>query len=444
MTYDSIGALLKHAWNAFFFRGTYGSQAQNDYQEVGTGSFTRPDRSRRYRNNEQSIVTAVYNRIAIDVASVSIRHVRVDDNEAYEEDVKSSLNERLTLEANIDQTGRALIQDIVMSMCDEGVVAVVPVETSVDPSTTGSYEIHSLRTGKIIEWFPQHVSVNLYNDRTGKREDVLLPKSTIAIIENPLYAIMNEPNGTLQRLIRKLNLLDVVDEQSSSGKLDLLIQLPYVIKSEARRNQAETRRKEIEVQLAGSKYGIAYIDGTERVTQLNRPAENNLMAQIQYLTSMLYGQLGITEEIMNGTADEGTMLNYMSRTIEPILSAIIDECKRKFLTKTARSQKQSIMFFTNFFRLVPAKNIAEIADRLTRNEIASSNEMRAVFGWKPSKDKRADELRNKNLNAPTEENTRLREEMLEQEVEELRIANEQSRREGKVDRKENSQNGRKN
>jgi len=394
----TIRARLMHAWDAF--RSPYVALYN---QAIGAGSYSRPDRSRMQRGNERSIVSSIYNRIAIDVASIPIRHVRIDENKTYEEDIESSLNDCLTTSANIDQTGRAFLQDVVMSLLDEGVVAIVPVETSLDPSVSGSYEIHQLRTGKILQWFPEHVQVNVYNQKTGLREDLILPKKNVAIIENPLYAVMNEPNSTLQRLIRKLNLLDTIDEQSGSGKLDIIIQLPYVIKTVARRMQAELRRKDIEDQLSGSKYGIAYTDGTERITQLNRPAENNLMGQIQYLTSMLYGQLGITDQIIDGTADEQTMLNYMMRTIEPMLSAITDEIKRKFLTKTARTQRQSIMFFANFFRLVPATEIANIADRLTRNEIASPNEVRGIIGWRPSKDPKADELRNRNLNAPTDQ-----------------------------------------
>jgi hypothetical protein len=332
-----------------------------------------------------------------------IKHVRLDDDGRYVEEINSGLHSCLNIEANIDQTGRAFIQDVVMSMLDEGCVAIVPVDTTVNPAVSGSYEINTMRTGKILEWYPAHVRVRVYNDRKGIHEELTLPKSTVAIIENPLYAVINEPNSTMQRLIRKLNLLDVVDEQTSAGKLDLIIQLPYVIKSEARRKQAEERRKDIEMQLAGSKYGIAYTDGTERITQLNRPAENNLMKQVEYLTSMLYSQLGLTQSIMEGSADEKTMLNYYNRTIEPIVSAIVDEIKRKFLTKTARAQKQTIMFFRDPFKLVPVENIAEIADKFTRNEIMTSNEIRQIVGMKPAKDPGADELRNKNLNQSGEE-----------------------------------------
>ena len=398
---NGIRSRVKRAWNVFMNR-----DPSREYRDTGMSSYYRPDRPRFTRGNEQSIVTSVYNRIALDVASVAIRHVRLDDNGRYLGDINSGLNNCLTLEANIDQTGRAFVQDAVMSMFDEGCVALVPVDTDVDPEATDSYKIESIRTGKIIEWKPRHVRVRLYNDRTGVKEEVLLRKDTVAIIENPLYAVINEPNSTMQRLIRKLNLLDVVDEQSSSGKLDLIIQLPYVIKTEARRQQAENRRKDIENQLAGSKYGIAYTDGTERITQLNRSVENNLLKQVEYLTSMLYSQLGITQAILDGTADEKTMLNYNNRTIEPILSAIVDEMKRKFLTQTARSQKQSIMFFRDPFRLVPVNELAEIADKFTRNEIMTSNEIRQVIGMKPSKDPRADELRNKNLN-PSKEDQKL-------------------------------------
>ena len=374
-----------------------------EFRDTGIGYAYRPDRPMFTRGNERSIVTSVYNRIALDVASVAIRHVRLDENNRYLEDINSGLNNCLSVEANIDQTGRAFIQDVVMSMFDEGCVAIVPVETDIDPEETDSYKILSMRTGKILEWKPQHIRFRLYNERTGLKEDVLIPKKTAAIVENPLYAVINEPNSTMQRLIRKLNLLDVVDEQSSSGKLDLIIQLPYVIKTEARRLQAENRRQDIERQLSGSKYGIAYTDGTERITQLNRSVENNLMEQIEYLTSMLYSQLGITTSILDGTADEQTMLNYNNRTIEPILSAIVDEMKRKFLTKTARSQLQSITFFRDPFRLVPVNDLAEIADKFTRNEIMTSNEIRQIVGMKPSDDPRADELRNKNLNESKED-----------------------------------------
>lgn len=392
----SFGSRLKHAWNAF--TGT----DYTTYQDVGPGYSSRPDRIRLTRGNERSIITSVYNRIALDVAALNVQHIRLDENGRFLSVIQDGLNTCLTVEANIDQTARAFIQDIVVSMLDEGCVAIVPVDTTYDPSVTGSYDIQTMRVGKILDWYPQHVRVRLYNERTGAKENILVPKSTVAIVENPLYAVVNEPNSTMQRLIRKLNLLDVIDEQSGSGKLDLIIQLPYVIKTEARRRQAENRRKDIEAQLSGTKYGIAYADGTERITQLNRSVNNNLMSQIEYLTSMLYSQLGITQSILDGTADEKTMLNYNNRTIEPIISAIVDEMKRKFLTKTARSQSQSISFFRDPFKLVPVNDIAEIADKFTRNEIMTSNEIRQVIGMKPSDDPRADELRNKNLSAPNE------------------------------------------
>lgn len=392
----SFGSRLKHAWNAF--TGT----DYTTYQDVGPGYSSRPDRIRLTRGNERSIITSVYNRIALDVAALNVQHIRLDENGRFLSVIQDGLNTCLTVEANIDQTARAFIQDIVVSMLDEGCVAIVPVDTTYDPSVTGSYDIQTMRVGKILDWYPQHVRVRLYNERTGTKENILVPKSTVAIVENPLYAVVNEPNSTMQRLIRKLNLLDVIDEQSGSGKLDLIIQLPYVIKTEARRQQAENRRKDIEAQLSGTKYGIAYADGTERITQLNRSVNNNLMSQIEYLTSMLYSQLGITQSILDGTADEKTMLNYNNRTIEPIISAIVDEMKRKFLTKTARSQSQSISFFRDPFKLVPVNDIAEIADKFTRNEIMTSNEIRQGIGMKPSDDPRADELRNKNLSAPSE------------------------------------------
>ena len=397
---ESFGTRLKHAWNAFTNRDPteYYSSPHS-----GTVSFYRPDRPRFSRGNERSIVTSVYNRIAMDVASITINHVRLDDNGRFKEIIDSSLNRCLTLNANKDQTGRAFIQDVVMSMLDEGCVAVVPVDTTLDPKISGGYDIESMRVGKVIEWYPDQVRIRLYNDRKGEKEEIILPKSMVAIIENPLFAVMNEPNSTLQRLIRKLNLLDVVDEQSGSGKLDLIIQLPYVIKTDARRRQAEERRKQIEDQLAGSKYGIAYADGTERITQLNRSVENNLLKQVEYLTTMLYGQLGISQAVMDGTADEKQTLNYNNRTVEPIVSAIVDSMKWKFLTKTARSQKQSIMFFRDPFKLVPVENVAEIADKFTRNEIMTSNEFRQVIGMKPSDDPKADELRNANISAPAEE-----------------------------------------
>ena len=389
---------LQHAWNAFLNRDpTY------EFRDHGMISTYKPDRVRFTRGNERSIVTSVYNRIALDVSSIDINHAKLDENGRFKEVIQSGLNECLTINANIDQTGKAFIQDVVMSMMDEGCVAIVPVDTTTNPTITGSFDINSLRTGQVIEWRPEFVKVRLYNDKTGQKEDILLPKKSVAIIENPLYAVINEPNSTMQRLIRKLNLLDAIDEQSGSGKLDLIIQLPYVIKSEARRQQAENRRKAIEMQLSGSKYGIAYTDGTEKITQLNRPVENNLMKQIEYLTSMLYSQLGITQSVLDGTADERTMLNYYNRTIEPIISAIVDEMKRKFLTKTARTQNQSIVYFRNPFKLVPINELAEISDKFTRNEIATSNEIRQIIGWKPSDDPGADELRNKNLNQKVED-----------------------------------------
>lgn len=392
----TFGDRLRHAWNAFTNRDpTYG------FRGYGPSHTYRPDRPRFSRGNERSIVNAVYNRVAMDVSAIDINHVRLDKDGRYLETINSGLNECLTLEANIDQTGRALIQDAVMSMFDEGVVAIVPVDTTQNPIITGSYDINSMRVAKILEWFPDRVRLQIYNDRKGEKEEIILPKKMVAIIENPLYSIINEPSSTMQRLIRKLNLLDAIDEQSGSGKLDLIIQLPYVIKTKARRDQAEERRKQIEDQLAGSKFGIAYTDGTERITQLNRPVENNLLKQIEYLTSMLYSQLGITQTILDGTADEQTMLNYNSRTIEPIISAITTEMKRKFLTKTARSQGQSIKFFRDPFKLVPIGQLAEIADKFTRNEIASKNEIRQIIGWKPSNDPKADQLINSNISQPT-------------------------------------------
>lgn len=389
----SIGSRLRNAWNAFRDK-----LPTSDYYYHSGGSYGRPDRVRLTRGNEKSIVTAIFNRIAIDVAGIDYRHCRVDEEERYKEEMSSHLNNCLKLEANKDQTSRAFFQDLVMSMFDEGSVAIVPVDTIGDPTKTGSYDIESLRVGKIVEWYPDMVKVELYNDRTGRKEQIIIPKTMTAIIENPLYAIMNEPNSTLQRLIRKLNLLDAIDEQSGSGKLDLIIQLPYIVKSPARKAQAEQRRQDIETQLKGSKYGIAYTDGTEKITQLNRPVENNLMKQIEYLTSMLYSQLGITQSILDGSADEQTMLNYNSRTVEPIVSTIVDEMKRKFLTKTARSQLQTILFFRDPFKLVPVNQIAEIADKFTRNEILTSNEIRQVVGRKPSDDPKADQLINSNLN----------------------------------------------
>ena len=393
-----VSSRLKHAWNAF----VNNRDPTASYRDIGPGYSYRPDRPRLTRGNERSIITSVYNRIALDVAAIDIRHVKLDEDDRFSEIIDSGLNNCLALDANIDQTGRAFIQDAVMSMLDEGCVALVPIETTFNPQQTGSFDINTIRTGKVLDWYPKHVRVSVYNERSGKREEIVLPKDTIAIIENPLYAVMNEPNSTMQRLIRKLNLLDAIDEQSGSGKLDLIIQLPYVVKTEARRQQAEARRKDIEMQLAGSKYGIAYTDGTEKITQLNRSVDNNLMKQIEYLTSMLYSQLGITQAVLEGTADEKTMLNYYSRTIEPIIAAIVDEMKRKFLTKTARTRRQSIAFFRDPFKLVPVDNIAEIADKFTRNEIMTSNEIRQKIGMKPSKDPKADKLINSNLNQPEE------------------------------------------
>lgn len=389
--------VLRHSWDVFRNR-------EPTYYNIGSSSTYRPDRIRTFIRNEQSIVTSIYTRIALDVASINIRHCRVDENGRFKEYISSGLDNCLNLEANIDQTGRAFKQDIVESMFDEGVVAMVPVDTTIDPTVTGSYDIQTMRTGKILEWYPEHVKVQLYNQKTGHREELILPKRIVGIIENPMYSIINEPNSTMQRLIRKLTLLDRVDETTSSGKLDMIIQLPYVIKSESRRKEAEKRKKDIEEQLKGP-YGIAYVDGTEKIIQLNRPVENNLMKQVEYLRNELYSQLGITQEVLNGTADEQTMLNYNSRTIEPIVSAITDEMTRKFLTKTARSQSQTIMFFRDPFRLVPVNNIAEIADKLTRNEILTSNEIRGVIGFKPSDDPKADKLINSNLNQPDEKQT---------------------------------------
>lgn len=390
---------LKHAWNAFINN----KDSTINYGVLGSSYYYRPDRQRFTGGNERTIVTSVYNRIALDVSAVDIKHVRIDENDRYKETINSGINSCFNTEANIDQTGRAFIQDIVMSMLDEGCVAIVPIDTTISPVNSNTYDILSMRTGKILQWYPNHVQVRVYNEKTGNKEDIILPKSSVGIIENPLYAVINEPNSTMQRLIRKLSLLDAVDEQSGSGKLDLIIQLPYTIKTEARRKQAEMRRKEIEMQLTGSKYGIAYTDGTEHITQLNRPIENNLMKQIEYLTSMLYSQLGITQSILDGTADEKTMLNYYSRTIEPIISAIVDEMKRKFLTKTARSQGQSFLFFRDPFKLVPINDIANVADTFTRNEILSSNEIRQLIGIKPSSDPKADMLRNSNLNQADQE-----------------------------------------
>lgn len=397
----TIGERLVHGWNAFMNRDP--TSYSQDY-DLGVSYAYRPDRIRVTRGNEKSIITSVFNRIALDAASIDLKHVKVDNNGRYLKTLKSGLNNCLTLEANKDQNYRNFMQDIVMSMFDEGVVAVVPIDTSINPET-GAFDVDTIRTAKILQWYPNHVKVRVYNDNKGIYQEVIFEKRNVAIIENPLYAIINEPNSTVQRLIRKLNLLDVVDEQSSSGKLDLIVQLPYVIKTPTKRNDAERRRRDIEKQLSGSKYGIAYIDGTEKVTQLNRSVENNLMTQIKYLTDLAFSQLGITQSILDGTADETTMLNYYNRTIEPIVSCILLEYKRKFLSKTARSQNQTIMLFRDPFKLVPVSQIAEIADKFTRNEIATSNEMRQVIGWKPSDDPRADELRNKNLSEPKDSQT---------------------------------------
>ena len=389
---------LQHAWNAFMNKDpTY------NYQGVGMGYSYRPDRPRLTRGNERSIINSIFNKIALDVASIDIVHCKLDEDNRYIETIDSGLNNCLTLEANIDQTGRAFIQDVVMSMLDEGSVAIVPVDTTINPKDTNSYDIVSMRTGKILAWYPEHVRVQLYNEKTGKKEELILPKKTVGIIENPLYTVINEQNSTMQRLKRKLALLDMVDEQNSSGKLDLIIQLPFVVKSDARRQQAEKRRKDIEMQLVGSKYGIAYTDGTERITQLNRPIDNNLFTQVESLTSMLYSQLGITQSVLDGTADEKTMLNYYNRSIAPFVDAIVDELKRKFLSKTARTRRQSIQAFRDPFKLVPVNELAEIADKFTRNEILSSNEIRQIIGRKPSKDPKADQLVNSNISQPNQD-----------------------------------------
>ena len=394
----TLNSRLKRAWNAFVSN----RDPTRGYIDRGTSYSYRPDRPRLSRGNERSIITSIFNRIALDVAAIKIQHCRIDEDERFLEVIPSGLNSCLNLEANIDQTGRAFIHDVVLSMFDEGYIAIVPVDTSDDPEDTSGFDVLTMRTGKILEWYPAHVRVKVYNDRKGEKEELILRKDRTAIIENPLYAVVNEPNSIFQRLVRKLNLLDLIDEQSGSGKLDLIIQLPYVVKTEARRKHAEDRRKDIEMQLSGSKYGIAYTDGTERITQLNRPVENNLLKQIEFLTSMLYSQIGITQSVMDGTADEKTMLNYDTKTIEPIVSAIVDEMKRVFLSKTARTQGQSIMFFRDAFRLVPASELAEIVDKFTRNEVMTSNEFRQILGRKPSKDPRADQLINKNLNHPDE------------------------------------------
>lgn len=386
-----IGSRLKHAWNAFLNRDPPGSRY------YGGGYSYRPDRMRFFRGSERTIINAIYNRIALDAASITINHVKLDENNRFDSIIDSGLNYCLNTEANADQTGRGLIQDIVMTFLEEGVAAVVPEKTNFDPRYSNSYEIYSMRVGVPVEWYPNHVRVRLFNELTGQKEEITFPKKMVALIENPFYAVMNAPNSTMQQLVRKLALLDVVDEQAGSGKLDMIIQLPYVIKSQARRDQAEQRRAEIEKQLSGSKYGIAYTDGTERIVQLNRSLENNILKSIEYLTNMVYSQLGVTQEILNGTADEKTMNNYMNRIIEPVISAIADEFKRKFLTKTARTQGQSIMFFRDPFRLAPVSMIAEMADKFTRNEIMTPNEFRQVIGMKPSKDPKSDQLANRNI-----------------------------------------------
>lgn len=393
----TLGSRFRQAWNAFFNKDPTIMMSSGF---LGYGNSWRPDRVSLSRGNERSIVTSVYNRISLDVAAMNIYHVQLDDTERFSEKIQSNLNKCLTLEANIDQTGRALIHDVVMSLLDEGQVAIVP--TDVEYEGTSSYDILTLRVGKILEWYPKHIKLRVYNQDRGIKEDIILPKESVAIVENPLYAIMNEPNSTLQRLIRKLNLLDYVDEQSGSGKLDMIIQLPYTIKSQVRKEQAESRKRDIEEQLYNSKYGIAYVDATEKITQLNRPVDNNLMKQIEYLTSMLFSQLGITQSILDGTADEKTMINYYNRTVEPIISAIVDEMRRKFLNTVARERNQSIMFFKNPFNLVPISDLASMADSFTRNEIMTSNEVRQIIGMKPSNDPGADELRNKNLSQPND------------------------------------------
>lgn len=390
----SFGSRIRRAWNVFKNRDPMTDMSWR----LGYGDSQRADRVILSSNNEKTIVNAIYNRIALDVASLKFRHVRLDENERFKEEMSTGLNEVLKTEANLDQSGRAFVHDMVLSMIDEGVVAAVPVETTDDPEVSGSYDILQMRVGPIVEWYPQHVKVRLYNSVTGQRQEFTFRKRDVAILENPFYAVMNAPNSTLQRLIRKLRLLDVIDEQAGSGKLDLIIQLPYTIRSEARQQQAEVRRKSVEDQLAGNKLGIAYIDSTEKVIQLNRSVENNLLKQVEYLTSMLYSQLGFSQSILDGTADEQTMLNYQNKTVEPLASTITDEFKRKFLTKTARTQGQSIMFFTEPFRITPVSQIAEIADKFTRNEILTSNEIRQIIGIKPSDDPKADELRNSNLN----------------------------------------------
>lgn len=410
---ESFSDRLKHAWNAF--RSNESRERQMDYRDVGISSGRASGKSYRPATNEKTIVNAIYSRISIDVAAIEIRHVRLDQNGRFKEVINSSLNECLTVSANVDQTGRAFIQDVVISMFDEGHVAIVPVDTSIDPTKSNSYEIESLRTGQIMKWHPKHVTVRVYNDKTGLHEEVVLPKTSVAIVENPLYSVMNEPNGTLKRLTRKLHLMDAIDEQKGSNKLDLIIQLPYAIKSESRKKQAEERRKDIEAQLETSNFGVAYLDGMEKIVQLNRPVENNLFDQVDYLTRMLHSQLGITEPILDGTADENQMLNYYNRTVEPILSAIVESMNKTFLTKTARTQFQRVSFYRDPFKLVPVTEIANMADKFTRNEIMSSNEIRSILGMKPSEDPSADELRNKNLNQSKEAKT-AEEETVEDEI----------------------------
>lgn len=396
--FDQFQNRIKHGWNAFI------NNRDPTYISSGTGySYVRPDRLRLSGGTEKTIINAIYNRMALDAAAITIQHCKLDENERFLEVVPSGLNECLNLSANVDQTGRAFRHDLFLSMLDEGCIAIVPTDTTLNPKATGSYDIESMRTGKVVEWFSEDVRVNVYNEKTCKKEDVKLPKKMVSIVENPFYSVMNAPNSTLQRLKRKLSILDAIDEQTGSGKLDLIIQVPYVVKSETRRQQAEKRRSDIEDQLSNSKYGVAYTDGTERIIQLNRPIENKLLSQIEYLTNLLYSQLGITQSIMDGTADEATMLNYYSRTIEPMVSAVVDEMKRKFLTKTARTKRQSILFFRDPFKLVPIANMADIADKFTRNEILSSNEIRQIVGFKPSSDPKADQLINSNLNHPEEE-----------------------------------------
>lgn len=405
---------LKHSWNAFMNR-----DPTNTFSDIGSGYSNRPDRPRLTRGNERTIVTAIFNRIAMDGASVSINHCRVDENGRYIGTIDSALNKCLNLEANIDQTGRAFMQDAIMSMLDEGCVAIVPVDTDIDPAESDSYKINSMRTGKILEWYPKHVKVRLYNERTGEKKEIMLEKKMVAIVENPLYAVINEHNSTMQRLIRKLSLLDSMDERISSGKLDMIIQLPYIIKTESRRAEANKRRTDLEEQLKNSTYGIGYIDGTEKIVQLNRPIDNNLMKQVEYLTGIVYSQLGITQAILDGSAGEIEMLNYYTRTIEPIIAAIVDEMKRKFLTKTARAQKQTIRFFRDSFRLVPVSKIAEIAGVFTQNEILTANEVRQIIGMKPSDDPKADQLVNSNINQTGNTLLPVTEESINEEMEDI-------------------------